>query len=254
MKKKVIAAIGAMAVAGTIGFAFSQSGVVNADPKLSANEIREQVNAEYPGTITELELDKKGKNSVYEVEVELEGKEYELKIDGDTGEVIKLEEKVISQKTKPKSDDKDDKQADDKQKKEKVEITEKKESTNKDKAEEVKTEDNKKAETKSDDSQDDKKAKTKSDAKQDDKPKKSTNDVKDNKSSSKKTVIGSNQAKKIALQNFDGTIEELELDDDDGRLVYEIEMYKGNSEAEIEIDAYTGEVLVIEIETEDDDD
>ncbi|MFD0951687.1 PepSY domain-containing protein [Virgibacillus natechei] len=60
------------------------------------------------------------------------------------------------------------------------------------------------------------------------------------------------KAEEIALNEFDGQITELELDEDDGRLMYEIEIEDGEDEAEIEIDAYTGEILVIEIDREDD--
>lgn len=51
-------------------------------------------------------------------------------------------------------------------------------------------------------------------------------------------------------------ITELELDEDDGRLIYEIEIESVNGEAEIDIDAYTGDIISISIDTEigDDDD
>ena len=71
------------------------------------------------------------------------------------------------------------------------------------------------------------------------------------KSVNKQKLISKEQAKKIALSKFNGKFEEIELDKDDGRLKYEIEMKNGNQEAEIEIDAYTGEILFMS--TEDDD-
>jgi len=97
MKKKVLATLAAMLVAGIIGFSFSQFGSVNAEPNLSPADIREKVTAQYPGTIKEVELDKKGKNPVYEIELVIDGKEYELKIDGNTGEVIRLDKKLAAQ-------------------------------------------------------------------------------------------------------------------------------------------------------------
>ncbi|QGS69859.1 hypothetical protein CV093_03150 [Oceanobacillus sp. 143] len=39
-----------------------------------------------------------------------------------------------------------------------------------------------------------------------------------------KAVISQEEAKNIALQQFNGTFEQIELDEDDGRLSYEIEM------------------------------
>ncbi|BAC12552.1 hypothetical protein [Oceanobacillus iheyensis HTE831] len=65
-------------------------------------------------------------------------------------------------------------------------------------------------------------------------------------------IISSEEAKEIALNQFSGTVSELELDEDDGTMMYEIEIVDGNKEATIEINAYTGNVIVIE--TEDDDD
>lgn len=63
-----------------------------------------------------------------------------------------------------------------------------------------------------------------------------------------KTVLSVEEVSKIALQQFSGEIDEIELDEENGRLIYEIEIERGEQEAEIEIDAYTGEVIVIEIE------
>ncbi|MCT1577353.1 PepSY domain-containing protein [Oceanobacillus kimchii] len=65
-------------------------------------------------------------------------------------------------------------------------------------------------------------------------------------------IISSDEAKEIALQQFSGTVSELELDEDDGTMIYEIEIVDGNKEANIEINAYTGNVIVIETEVDDD--
>jgi uncharacterized membrane protein YkoI len=208
MKKKVLAAIGALTVAGVIGFVYSESGVVKAEPSLSQDDIRKKVMEQYPGEITELELEKKGNREIYEVEIKLEGKEYELKMDGDTGEVLKLEGKVPTK--------------DDGQSSVKVEGAEKDSKPNSNVADQNKQPVNKENDSK----------KT---------------------SPSTKTVISTEEAKKIALSNFAGDIKELELDEDDNRLIYEIEIVNGNRKAEIEVDAYTGAVLVLEIETDDDD-
>ncbi|WP_068676151.1 PepSY domain-containing protein [Oceanobacillus sp. Castelsardo] len=202
MKKKVLAAIGAMAVATVIGFAFSQSGVVNADPNLTHDDVRKRITEQYPGNIKELELEKKGKKAIYEAEIELDGKEYDIKIDGNTGDVLKLEETVLSKKNNTDS------------KVEKLEITEKSnEDTNNEHHD-----DNKQRE----------------------------------KNTSKQTVISLEEAKNIALNNFSGKITEMELDEDDDRLIYEVQMEEGNKEADIEIDAYTGKIIMIKIETDED--
>lgn len=64
----------------------------------------------------------------------------------------------------------------------------------------------------------------------------------------RKTVITAQEAGEIALKEFSGEIDEIELDEEDGRLIYEVEIERGEQEAEIEIDAYTGEVIIIEID------
>ena len=58
-------------------------------------------------------------------------------------------------------------------------------------------------------------------------------------------------AKEIALKEFAGTVVDLELDEDDGRKIYEIEIENGEDEATVEIDAYTGEILVLDIDIDD---
>lgn len=67
-------------------------------------------------------------------------------------------------------------------------------------------------------------------------------------------VISLEQAKEIALQQFTGTFEKIELEEDNNRLSYEIEMKNETAEAEILIDAYTGEVILLDIESETDED
>ncbi|RDW15069.1 PepSY domain-containing protein [Oceanobacillus chungangensis] len=67
-------------------------------------------------------------------------------------------------------------------------------------------------------------------------------------------VIDLEQAKEIALKQFTGTFEKIELEKDNDRLSYEIEMKNETAEAEILIDAYTGDVILLDIESADDED
>lgn len=61
----------------------------------------------------------------------------------------------------------------------------------------------------------------------------------------KDAKVSFDQAIGIAQQNFgDATIKSVEIDEEHGRLVYEIESYKEGSESEIKIiDAQSGEIL-----------
>lgn len=175
--KKLGMAIGTLTVGAVVGLGIYQSGTAQADSDLTSEEIKQLVESQYPGKITEFELERENGKVVYEVEVHVNGVEYDLKLDGDTGEVLR----------------------------------EKKEY---------------------------------------DKPQAMVASTK----TGSKDIISHEEAKKIALQKFDGTITEFELDEDDGHLIYEVEMENGNQEAEFEIDAKTGKILEMEIDTDDDDD
>lgn len=76
-------------------------------------------------------------------------------------------------------------------------------------------------------------------------------DKKQENNSEEKVVISEEKAKDLALEEFAGTFDELELDEEDGRFVYEVKIVNGKDEAEITIDAFTGEILFTEIERED---
>lgn len=64
--------------------------------------------------------------------------------------------------------------------------------------------------------------------------------------------ITADEAIAIAMKTAQGTVTELELDKDDGRVQYEIEVKDGVYEYEFEIDAMTGEVLDFEKDRDDD--
>lgn len=215
MKKKLGIAIGTMAGAVVLGLGIYHTDASQANPELSTDEIRQMVTDQYPGTITELELEKGSNKAIYEVEVASDGKEYDIKLDGSSGEVLNLKEKEIADDVEiaEKSDDTDDNQGN--------------------------------TTTNSNDSQDN------SSNKNDDSQDNGNNDGNSTKSNNN-TVIDLEKAEEIALNEFDGKITDLELDEDDDRLMYEIELENGEDEAEIEIDAYTGEILVIEIDREED--
>jgi len=58
----------------------------------------------------------------------------------------------------------------------------------------------------------------------------------------------------IARENATGIVTEISLDNEDGRLQYEVEIKDGKSETTVEIDAVTGEVLELDIDNDDDND
>ncbi|WP_066155973.1 PepSY domain-containing protein [Halalkalibacter krulwichiae] len=67
-------------------------------------------------------------------------------------------------------------------------------------------------------------------------------------SSQRAEVIGEQEAVRIALTHVAGTVDDVELDEEDGRLIYEIEIEVGDLEAEVYLDAFTGELITIKWE------
>lgn len=70
----------------------------------------------------------------------------------------------------------------------------------------------------------------------------------ENKNKALENIISAEQAKQIALDTFGGKVVELDLDEDDGRYEYEIELKTKHGEAEMTIDAVTGDILEQELD------
>lgn len=62
------------------------------------------------------------------------------------------------------------------------------------------------------------------------------------------------QVSEIALGAQAGTIEEIELENENGKAVFEVEIKTDTGEVEVLIDAATGDVLAMEQDDENDDD
>lgn len=222
MKKKIGMIFGAVVVVAILGLGMYHSDASQMEPTLTSEEVKSLVSEQYPGEITEIELKKDFNNSVYEVEIDGKGKKYELKIDGNSGEVLKLNEKTVMSATGEKEDKEEGN-------KEELVVKEKKET--------------KKNENKSKRDQKQKENKQSKEKQKKNKKEKSNKKDKEN-----NAIIDVGEASEIALKEFSGRITEVELEEEDGRLIYEVEIESGDLEAEIEIDAHTGEVLVIEID------
>ncbi|SDH73228.1 Uncharacterized membrane protein YkoI [Alteribacillus persepolensis] len=73
----------------------------------------------------------------------------------------------------------------------------------------------------------------------------STDDANESSSLQSRFAISIEEAKQIALNEVGGTIDEIERDEDDGMFYYEVELHTERGEAEVEVDAQTGEIIVI---------
>lgn len=70
--------------------------------------------------------------------------------------------------------------------------------------------------------------------------------------SSSTAAISVDRAKQIALAEVPGgTVFKCQLDRDDGRLVYEVEVYSGSTEYDFEIDAQTGAIISRDVDYRD---
>ena len=67
----------------------------------------------------------------------------------------------------------------------------------------------------------------------------------DNKTNDVKTVLSTEEVKKIALQEIAGTVEEIELERKSDKVVYGVEVEKDNFDYDLYIDAYSGEIYTI---------
>lgn len=119
MKKKLFTTAGVIAIASVIGLSVYASDADTVEPlfkevtenksaevvaeektsdnvtkveKLTNEEARELALKEYPGFVTQFELDYDNGRFVYEMDIKGDNVEYELEMDAETGEVIKLEE------------------------------------------------------------------------------------------------------------------------------------------------------------------
>jgi uncharacterized membrane protein YkoI len=61
-------------------------------------------------------------------------------------------------------------------------------------------------------------------------------------------IISEQKAIEIAEQEVNGTMKEIELDEDDGQILYEIELKTNKGEADVDIDAVSGKVLKVELD------
>ncbi|KAB7705602.1 hypothetical protein F9802_13790 [Bacillus aerolatus] len=134
-----------------------------------------------PGTVKNVELDDEDGTVVYEVEVQAkDGKEQDVKIDAQTGKVIKIEK-----------DDEDEKEESDQQEQARL---------------------------------------------------------------MKQAKITKEESMKIALEKVPGTVKSVELDDEDGTVVYEVEVQaKDGKEQDVKIDVQTGKIVKIDNEEDDED-
>ena len=73
-------------------------------------------------------------------------------------------------------------------------------------------------------------------------------DLKTNKLKYEKEFIPAEQAKTIALNEVNGTVEDVEIEKENGHYYYEVEVDKDNIDHDIFVEAYTGKIAYIRVE------
>ena len=66
------------------------------------------------------------------------------------------------------------------------------------------------------------------------------------KANNTKTILGYDEVKKIALQEVDGVVEEIELEREANTAVYEVDIEKDDIDYDLHIDAYSGEIYSVD--------
>ena len=62
-----------------------------------------------------------------------------------------------------------------------------------------------------------------------------------------KSILSTDEVKKIALQEVvDGTVDEIELENKSGKVVYEVEVKKNDIDYDLYIDVYSGEIISVD--------
>ncbi|MCM3594787.1 PepSY domain-containing protein [Metabacillus idriensis] len=218
-------------VIGIIGIA----SVMKGDVKVTEAEARNLVEAHYTGTIKEMVLTKLDDREVYQVELEEKKGLYTLEVDAATGSIQNLKQVKkadLESEKEPALSEADAKKLAEETYSGNVQTMTLQGKTYSiillTKTEEIKVEMNADSgEIKSED-----------------------------KSSIEKTKqpvkLTEEQAKKIALAEVKGNIEDIDLEEEDGSVFYEVEIEAGQQEATIQIDAFTGKILSVAIENEED--
>ncbi|MYL43843.1 PepSY domain-containing protein [Virgibacillus salexigens] len=200
MSKKIGIIVASIVGVILFGFGMIYFSVTSSGTELSKSEAEDIITSQYPGKING-EVEKDATHGYYHAVIEHNGKAYDVKIDGNTGEVLNLK-KLQVPVDDHSTENQEDKNAADSKKKKNEE-----------------------------------------------------NQNNHEKSNENEVVIDIEKAKELALEQFDGTVEDIEKDEDDGIYVYEVKVVNGEDEAEITIDASTGEIIYkdIDVEREDED-
>ncbi|WP_208589832.1 PepSY domain-containing protein [Gracilibacillus suaedae] len=96
MKKKLLYPLILVIVIGGV-FVIYNFTSSPADAYLSEEEAKEKISKQYSGEIAEIELEAENNKKIYKVKIKRTDRDYELKIDAETGEVLLLNETSVTE-------------------------------------------------------------------------------------------------------------------------------------------------------------
>jgi uncharacterized membrane protein YkoI len=227
----IITVLVIIGVTGIIGIASAIKG----DVKVTETEARNLVEAHYPGTIIEMTLLRSDGKDIYQVQLEENTGLYTLEVDAETGNIQNLQQvkKTDSEKEeKPAISEAEAKKLAEETYRGNVQALTLHRKiysiTVLTKTEQIKLEMNA------------------------DSGKITSEDKSSIEKNTQHVKLTEEQAKKIALAEVNGKIEDIDLEEEEDSVFYEVEIESGQQEATIQIDAFTGKVLSVAIENEED--
>ncbi len=252
MKSTMVKVFGSLIGGLTVFFVSAyvfQFAMGTAEAKMSIEEIEALASERFPGEVVEVEYD----DNTYEIEIKTDTQSFELVLEATTGEILYLEEKNHSVTTmtevkedatseQPTTDESNETPVSDENQTDESNDTDDADTTNDNNESAPNTEEQTAPSTNDDD------------ASQQSPPSEKASDVaKETVASTPAVMINQGQAQKIAREKANNaTVTEIELEEDDGLTYYQVELENDTHEFEVEIDAFTGKVLIIEMEQRDD--
>ena len=252
MQKKWLYSVGGAILILAFVIGIYQSDVAKKKPSLTSDDVHSIVLEQYPGDIKDVTLMRKNKHAIYTVDLQFEGKDFNVQVDGHSGEIVHVKQ---LQSSHVASDDQH-KETLQKEEKETNENNANDESNqaSQDKpvneGNQAKDSQDKDNQAKEDSKKDDEKASQKKEDKQNEKEKDKQEKKKESNTSN--SVLTAKDALEIAQKEFSGTVIEIERDKNNGRIVYEVEVVSETEKSEMEIDAMSGKVISIKIKQSND--
>ncbi|WP_252311259.1 PepSY domain-containing protein [Sinobaca sp. H24] len=104
MKKLIIITLCVIAI-GAVAVGVQMFSASADDPSINSEEAKELAASRYPGDVTVLELNNESGEQIYTLEIDGDDRDYRLKLNADSGEVVQLSEITDTGSEEPESND-----------------------------------------------------------------------------------------------------------------------------------------------------